>query len=409
MSNKVSFIHCADLHIDSPFKGLSNVDEKQWNDMRESTFQVLDKIVDLAIRKEVDFILMVGDLFDQDQQSIKAQSRLTKAFEKLNHYNIAVYISYGNHDHISGRLFNYEYPKNVHVFPSEKISTFTYYKHGAPLVDIAGFSYEQRAVIDNKANEFKATGDTPYHIAMLHGSVHTNSEHDVYAPFQLSDLTHSGYDYWALGHIHKREVLKETPMVVYPGNTQGRSIKESGEKGCYYVELTKQQAELEFCPLQAIRFEEMDLKLDDCEHPQEIESILEKQMEELRKQYGKCVVRLHVTSNTDQMEQWLRSGYIDELKDFINEEFAKYSPWVIIQDIKVKQVMKIDKKALRENQPFFDELLQCFEADETLYEDLDSLFHHRQARKYIEPFSEEEKAEIKQLAEDLLIYQLIKD
>ncbi|MDL4842745.1 metallophosphoesterase family protein [Aquibacillus rhizosphaerae] len=409
MTDKVSFIHCADLHIDSPFKGLSNIPEQQFKDIRESTFIALDNLVDLAISKRVDFILMVGDLFDQNQQSIKAQSRLTRAFEKLRDNSIDVFISYGNHDHVNGRLFDYDYPNNVYVFESEHVDNFIFKKDDVPLATIYGFSYVEREVLDNKANKFKTVTSTPYQIAMLHGSVSSNTDHDVYAPFQISDLTSKSFDYWALGHIHKRQQLNDEPLIVYPGNIQGRSIKETGEKGCYHVEISETNRQLEFFPLQYIRFEEITIQADHCKDPQELEVLVEKTMKQTSERFGKSIVRLHITSDSVLLEQWYRSSILDEIIDFINELNNREENWVFIQDVRVTYTGQWDKQLIKSGHSFLGELLHSFDTDEIMQNDLQSLFTHRQARKYLDHFTDEEKADIKQKAEDLLIYQLLKE
>lgn len=220
MSGKISFIHAADLHLDSPFKGLANVPASIFKEICESTFVALDRLVSVAIDKKVDFVLIVGDLFDNEKQGIKAQIRLRKAFEELKEHQINVYVSYGNHDHINGNIHPVTYPDNVFIFSSEKVSQFIYKRNHQPIAQIYGFSYENRAVLTNKAQEYiVADRSIPFHIAMLHGSIQKNTVHDVYAPFQKSDLFQKDFDYWALGHIHQREVLGERPPVVYPGNT----------------------------------------------------------------------------------------------------------------------------------------------------------------------------------------------
>src|SRR5690625_6385033 len=89
---------------------------------------------------------------------------------------------------------------------------------------------------------------------MVRGSLHSNTGYGVYAPFYLRDLVEKDFDYWALGHIHQREILKENPHIVYPGNIQGRNRKEQGEKGCYYVTLSQASTTVSFVTLQAIQF-----------------------------------------------------------------------------------------------------------------------------------------------------------
>lgn len=273
MAKQVSFIHAADLHLDSPFKGLANTPEHIFQKIRESTFHALDRLVQVAIDKKVDFVLIAGDLFDNEKQSLKAQIRLKKAFEELQRSHINVYVSYGNHDYINGNIHPVTYPDNVFIFPDEKVRQFTYKKDGEKLATIQGFSYENRAVVNKKAQEYWISDETiPFHIAMLHGSLKSNTNHDVYAPFQISDLLEENFNYWALGHIHQREILKEDPPIVYPGNIQGRNRKETGEKGCYHVVLAETGIEMLFIPLQAIQFNTLSIDVSTCEEVHQLEA-----------------------------------------------------------------------------------------------------------------------------------------
>src|SRR5699024_143090 len=117
-------------------------------------FRAFDKLIRLAIQKKVDFVLVVGDLFDQENQSLQAQIHVRNGFRKLEEHQIKVYMSYGNHDFISGNKFPVEYPSNVHIFPDEHISSFVYEREGESVAEIYGFSYENRAVTENKLAQY---------------------------------------------------------------------------------------------------------------------------------------------------------------------------------------------------------------------------------------------------------------
>src|SRR5699024_3348468 len=134
--------------------------------IRQSTFHSFNRLIDTAINKQVDFVLLVGDLFDSEQQSLKAQMQLKKGFERLQEQEIAVYLSYGNHDYLEGNKYSVQYPENVHVFPDEKIRSFIFEKEGKQLAEIYGFSYENRAVTMNKSLQYSLSNNSiPFHIA----------------------------------------------------------------------------------------------------------------------------------------------------------------------------------------------------------------------------------------------------
>src|SRR5690625_3998228 len=172
MNPSISFIHAADLHIDSPFKGMRNAPENVFESVRHSTFDAYDRLIDTALEKAVDFVLIVGDLFDHEQQSLKAQLHVKKGFERLEAADIAVYLSYGNHDYIEGNHYPIEFPENVHTFSEANVTAKPFTKDDETIAHIYGFSYVQRDVRENKATQFTVTNETiPYHIAMLHGTL----------------------------------------------------------------------------------------------------------------------------------------------------------------------------------------------------------------------------------------------
>ncbi|WP_249870182.1 metallophosphoesterase family protein [Oceanobacillus saliphilus] len=404
MAKQLSFIHAADLHLDSPFKGLSSTPESIFRQIRESTFIALDRLVEAAIEKEVDFILLAGDLFDNEKQSLKAQIRLRRAFERLEQYRINVYLSYGNHDYIKGNRYPVTYPGNVFVFTEEQVSHFTFEKDDQQLAQIYGFSYENRAVLDRKAEEYKVSDETiPFHIAMLHGSILSNTEHDVYAPFQMNDLLKENFDYWALGHIHQREILKTTPPIVYPGNIQGRNRKETGEKGCYHVVLHEQDAELSFIPLQAIQFHSLTIDISECEEIHHVEKhILNAFIESESPQ----LMDITLESKHTSLKEWESDKLVDEVIDLVNETTMNHRNWKYIFRVSTKVNQQYDDELFK-GKHFFGELSRHFD-EKSIQPYVSDLYHHKQARKYLDVLSEYEETEIKEEAKQLLFNELLK-
>ncbi|WP_077623147.1 metallophosphoesterase family protein [Sediminibacillus massiliensis] len=408
MEKKISFIHCADLHLDSPFKGMTQVPAPLFKQIRDCTFQSLTALVETAIDKKVDFILIAGDLFDDNKQSLKAHIRLKKAFTLLKKYGITVYLSFGNHDYAKAGKAAAEYPDNVIVFKDDKVSTATFTKSDRTLATIYGFSYGERAVKENKTVEYQRTDDKGYHIAMLHGSLSTNTEHDVYAPFQLGDLISKNFDYWALGHIHKRQILSEDPPVVYPGNLQGRSKKETGEKGCYYVELSEAGTHMEFFPLQEIRFETVAVDISSVHAPEEVEAMLEHMLSEKKKELGKCILQIRFTSDQQHVEDWYQTGYFEEIIELLNDSIDSEDTWGYIQDYSFVRKQSLPGE-WEKSHHFAGELKRRFTETDRITPYLKPITHHKHARKYLEPFSPEEEEQIKLEAQNLLIHELTKE
>ncbi|WP_241558962.1 metallophosphoesterase family protein [Oceanobacillus halophilus] len=404
---EISFIHAADLHLDSPFKGLAHTPEHIFKEIRESTFHALDNLVSTAIQRKVDFILISGDLFDNEKQSLKAQIRLRKAFEELNNHDIKVYASYGNHDFINGNIYPVNYPDNVFIFPDEKVTNFTFVKDQQALAKIYGFSYENRAVHEEKAKEFHISDtEVPFHIAMLHGSIRTNSDHDVYAPFQLSDLQKELFHYWALGHIHKREILKENPAIVYPGNTQGRNRKETGEKGCFHVVLRENQTELTFIPLQKVIITPVHMDVSDLTNLHQLETKIQQTFQNISDTYH-YLIDLYLTSNQHDLKEWEANKQLDEIIELINETTSSQDNWKYIFRVTTEVRADISSLDLEKGEHFIGELIRQVE-DASIQPYVNELFHHKQARKYLDPLSTTEEQSIKEEAKNLLLNELLK-
>lgn len=378
MTNSVTFLHAADLHLDSPCKGFSDVPEQVFKTMRESTFRAFDNLIQTAIDKQVDFILLVGDLFDEKKQSLKAQLHLREGFIRLQQNDIDVFISYGNHDFIEGNTYPITYPDNVYIFPNEKVTAIPYIKNGYPIANIYGFSYVKRDVRENKAEQFTIQNDSvPFHIGMLHGTLHGNQDHDPYAPFRLEDLQREPFDYWALGHIHKRAVIQENPPVVYPGNIQGRHRNESGAKGCYYVTLNHVEVGLQFIPLQHVTIVEKQIDLTSYKTIPEMRGAIVAQLNDVK--VNVCLVHLTCVTNDEQIETLGLTDRIQELIDMINEQSLQGSAWSYIYRYRITS---IDENKQRVDSFFMKEITEAAKLID-ITDAIDDLYSHTQAKKQL--------------------------
>ncbi|EAD2806679.1 exonuclease SbcCD subunit D [Listeria monocytogenes] len=258
---EIQFLHMADLHLDSPFIGLSTLPQPLFSAIQESTFQSLERITTVAIKEAVDFVLIAGDIYDSEDQSVRAQARFAKEMKRLEAANIPVFMIHGNHDFLEKHKEKLALPSNVHVF-SEQVEVMSHKTATGVSVNIYGFSYNERHIRSSRVGEYKIQGDADFHIALLHGSeVSSSEEHDVYAPFRVQEISKKGFDYWALGHIHKRQLLAESPSIYYPGNIQGRNRKESGEKGASIVTLSEASTTIDFIGTSPIIWEEAVITL----------------------------------------------------------------------------------------------------------------------------------------------------
>jgi len=244
-----SFIHAADLHLGSRLKHLSDSDPELRTRIYESIFESFSRIVDTGIRQS-DFMVISGDLFDEAFMTPRTKHRFCTEAER---YGKPMFIIRGNHDFGDKWEDTIPYPKNVILLPAEP-RTMRMTIRGRN-VDVVGVSFKEWHTTENLARKLRGSPDA-YTVAVLHCSLKEIADSGDYAPCSLNDLMGRNIDYWALGHIHKRTVVREQgPAVVYPGNIQGRHTGESGEKGCYLVSVTGDTTELEFIPTQGVLFD----------------------------------------------------------------------------------------------------------------------------------------------------------
>lgn len=403
VGSSIRFIHSADLHIDSLFKTKGHYPEKLLDRLRKSTFEAFDRLIDACIDNKVDFLLITGDLYNEEIRSIKAQVHLRRGFERLQEKDIPVYISYGNHDYIEGKTLPIEMPANVHIFQSQNVEHFPFEKDGDVLAHIYGFSYETREVRDRKASYFTTVEGADYHIGMLHGSLDTNTDHDVYAPFSLQELKGQEMDYWALGHIHKRSVLSTDPPILYPGNIQGRSRKEAGEKGCYLVGNRDGEWNYRFIPLQSITYVSTTVDELETTSPEELEEVLEKAKEKgaIGSPVMLTITMMGYTGSTKDIQEWVE--VINENEDFESDD------WTWIEEIKVEGRTTWDEEELIRSPHFTGELLRTISDlnEEEIDQWLSPLFSHRKMSKYIHPIKNEETTDVIEQAKSLLLERMI--
>ena len=257
------FLHAADIHLDSPLRGLAGQEGNAVARVRTATPEARDTLVGLAIEEKVDFLIIAGDLYDGDWRDYKTGLFFAAQMGRLNKESIPVYLLHGNHDAESQITRRLDLPGNVHVFGTRKPETFALDELN---VALHGQSFPQRDVSDNLVPDYPAPVLGAFNIGVLHTGLGGMGGHANYAPCALEDLTNKGYDYWALGHVHRACVLHEKPHVVFPGNLQGRHARETGAKGASLVTVEGGEiVELTTIPCDAVRWAVLSVSLADAE------------------------------------------------------------------------------------------------------------------------------------------------
>lgn len=226
------FIHAADIHLDSPLTGLAGVEGRVAERIRTAPRAAFEALVQRAIDDEVDFVVIAGDLYDGGWRDYNTGLFFAEQMGLLSQAVIPVYVLHGNHDAESQITRPLSLPDNVNVFRARTAKTFRLDKLN---VALHGQSFREKAVTDNLVPEYPAPVEDAFNIGVLHTALGGMGEHANYAPCGLQELVAKGYDYWALGHVHQGQVLNERPHIVFPGNLQGRHVRETGVKGACLV------------------------------------------------------------------------------------------------------------------------------------------------------------------------------
>ncbi len=228
----MKFIHAADIHLDSPLSGLSAYRDAPVELLRTATRDAFSNLVSEAIEESVDFVVIAGDLYDGNWKDYNTGVFFSREMGRLNAAGIPVYLIYGNHDAESDTTKKLSLPANVHAFSANKPQTFR-----IPELKVAlhGQSFKHAATTTNLVNGYPAPDTGWLNIGVLHTALEGYAAHASYAPCSLAELAAKGYQYWALGHVHEFAELSSDPWIVFPGNLQGRHIRETGQRGAVMV------------------------------------------------------------------------------------------------------------------------------------------------------------------------------
>ena len=229
------FVHTADVHLDSPLRSLALRNEDLAELIGNATRQAFSATIDLCIDEAVDALMIVGDLFDGRRTSMKTAVFFASEMRRLDEAGIRTFITRGNHDALMRTFKEGDLPESVKVFGGRPQVVPIGGVEGGPEIAVHGISFTDQTVTDNVVGRFKPPVDGAVNIGLLHTSLGGATGHDTYAPCSVADLEGCGFDYWGLGHIHKRGVFSEKPMIIMPGTPQGRNINEAGAKSVTLV------------------------------------------------------------------------------------------------------------------------------------------------------------------------------
>lgn len=366
MNNKMRFLHAADLHIDSPLRGLDRYDGAPVERLRTATRGALERLVDKALAERVDFVLLAGDIYDRDWQDFRTGLFFREQMVRLDRAGIRVFMVQGNHDAQGVISRQLPLPPNVTVFSSRSAQTVRIEELS---VAIHGRSFPERVVDEDLVPSYPAPVPGFFNIALLHTSLGGRPLHDTYAPTDLPTLKAKGYDYWALGHIHAREVVSETPRIVFPGNLQGRHANETGPKGCELISVEAGRVEAEFVPLDVVRWHRLELALDGIDRLEALGEAFRAALEPLLTGAADRLhaVRVTLTGSTQlHAVEANRPGTLDATIRAAAQDLRDVEVW--IEQVRLDLATPLDRALAQQRQDAVGELIRLVEAigtDET--------------------------------------------
>lgn len=308
----LKILHTADLHLDSPLASLAMRDPVLRDRVGAATRKALERIVSFCLSNDVSALLIAGDLFDRAERSMKTAAFVAAQMERLAAAGVRVFYVKGNHDAENPSAGEIRLPANVHVFGprggKEQIAGTDIWIHGV--------SFGGKTAPDSLLPLFGAPVPGAVNIAMLHTSLSGAAGHDPYAPCTVAELAAAGFDYWALGHVHKRQVHSQSPWIVMPGTPQGRDIGEDGPKSATLIEIGESGAiAISEVPTAAVEFRRIEVDVTGCEDETALERLFARRMAEEAAATGCELAVLRITATGDSSFAWRIGRDIDRWRE----------------------------------------------------------------------------------------------
>jgi DNA repair exonuclease SbcCD nuclease subunit len=410
-----TFVHAADLHLASPFQGLAMADGENQSvveHLRNATFLAFERLVELCMERKAAFLLLAGDLFDDEECSVRDLFRFRDGLARLEQAGIEVFAIYGNHDPFDGTRPRIDLPANTHVFGCEEICTVPV--AGLNGVTVTGISYRTNRETRKLAGHYTRPPEPGFHIGLLHADVGGNASGNLYAACSVEQLRDAGFNYWALGHIHERRTFCTEPFIAYSGNIQGRNPKETGERGALVVtaDVVGGKASAEFVPLQEVRWEQVEVSISGIGA---LDALEERLLEELGDVAATCqpsslVARLRLTGRGPLNGDLRAEDAADHLRERLQAAQPSGKRFVWIESLRLECGSEIDFASRREGDDLAAEVLKQAELRATDGEWLEAaladLFGHRRAKKVLSGLPDDVRSQLLREAAEQCVEEL---
>ena len=362
------FLHTGDLHLDSPVEGLSaEAPPEVLALLRRATTDAWHNVVEVAIRQRVDFVVVAGDVFEVASPTLLGQTRFRDGLARLADAGIASFVVHGNHDPLDGRSWapSLAFPAVTHRFGTDPGESAPVIRDGREIARVHGRSYPRPAVTDNYAALMGADPASPFSIGLLHTNVGDRPGHHNYAPCSVDDLRASGMDYWALGHIHQPGQVLDDPAAFYCGIPQGRDPGELGARGCWLVDVDAAgRASPTFVAADVVRWHPVELEIGGLADDESLRAACGTAIDEaMAVADGRSlVIRMRLTGRGPLHATIVRTGYLDDLRQLLNEERGMAPPLAWVESIRDATRGEVDLEARRDTPDFVGDFLRTVAA-----------------------------------------------
>lgn len=355
------FIHVADIHLDSPLNGLSAYPDAPAAQLRNATRDAFTALVDRAIEESVDFLVIAGDLYDGTWRDYNTGIFFCKEMGRLKRAGIPVYLLFGNHDAESEMTRKLDLPDNVRCFSANKPETFLIERLA---VALHGHSFKQKEITANLAAHYPVAIPAHFNIGVLHTALEGYAAHANYAPCTVDELNAKGYQYWALGHVHEFVHWPGPSTIVFPGNLQGRNVRECGRRGAVLVTVDEAgEPSVERVFIDVLRWEHLQIDASDCETLVEVSRSIGRALETLLDDDGHVprAIRVTVTGRTKAhgelfgLESQLRSEVLAQIASIGNERL-----W--LEKVRLQTEALVDATQAHERMDAFADLQEILAA-----------------------------------------------
>jgi DNA repair exonuclease len=397
------FLHTGDLHLDSPFVGLSTEAPTAVSRLlREATLQSWTNIIQLALDERVDFVLVAGDAFEHANHTLRGQLRFRDGLADLARAGIPSFIVTGNHDPESGWGPSVAWPELSYRFPATHVEGRPILRDGEEIARVYGIGYRVRDVKTNLAATFHRDAEIPFAIGLLHANVGGDPSAGNYAPCSIADLRAADMDYWALGHIHAHRIISAAdPTAVYCGNPQGRDPGEAEPRGCYLVTVDDAGGiHPEFHAMDVVRWQLLEVGIDRLPNDEALVDSVVAVADDARSDAERSIVaRVRLTGRGPVHRTLQRAGVLKDVLFAARERLGEAVPFAWVESVRDETRPEIDLDERRRADDFFGDVLRRFsvakeavggggdaetpEIPPDLQAVLDSLYANERARRYL--------------------------